>query len=59
MLGLQDFNIVLVFSFCILCSAFCVVYGIWNWNKGQDEENIEIAEELLWEEKEDKVNEAL
>ena len=59
MLGLHDFNIFLVFSLCILCSIFCVVYGIWNWNKGQEKENDEVTEELLWEKTEDKVNDLL
>ena len=59
MLGLQDLNIVIVFSLCILCSVFCVVYGIWNWNKGQESESEERPGELLWEETEDKLNELL
>lgn len=59
MLGLQDFTIFLVFSLCILCSIFCVVYGIRNWNIGQEKESDEMAEELLWEKTEDKVNDVL
>ena len=36
MLGLQDFNIFTVFLLCIICAIFCFVYGVVNWNKGQD-----------------------
>ncbi|MHB8129955.1 MAG: symporter small accessory protein [Mobilitalea sp.] len=59
MLGLQDLNIFIVFSLCILCSIFCVVYGCLNWNKGQEKESDEMIAELTWEEKEDKINELL
>ena len=54
MLGLDDFIIFLVFSLCILCAIFCVVYGLFNWNKGQEKESEEIAEELVWEKTEEK-----
>lgn len=36
MLGLADFNIFLVFILCILSTIFCVVYGVINWNRGED-----------------------
>lgn len=59
MLGLQDINIVIVFTLCILCTIFCVIYGIRNWNKGQENESDELSEELLWESAEDKLNNLL
>lgn len=59
MLGIQDLSIFLVVLLCLLCAAFCVVYGIINWNKGQDKELEEIQEELVWEEEENKIKETL
>ncbi|PKM95494.1 MAG: hypothetical protein CVU84_05355 [Firmicutes bacterium HGW-Firmicutes-1] len=59
MLGIQDLNIFLVFSLCVISALFCVVYGVLNWNKGQEKEMDEIKEELLWEEKDNKINDLL
>ena len=59
MLGLQDHIIFTVFCLCFLCAVFCVAYGWVNWNKGQENEQDEMKEELLWEETEDKVNKVL
>lgn len=59
MLGLQDFNIFLVFSLCMISSFFCLIYGLKNWNKGQEKEVDEINEELMWEKTEEKINELL
>lgn len=59
MLGLKDFNIFLVFSLCIICSIFCLLYGLINWNKGHEKESDEISEELIWEKAEDKINDLL
>ncbi|PKM95492.1 MAG: hypothetical protein CVU84_05345 [Firmicutes bacterium HGW-Firmicutes-1] len=59
MLGIQDFNIFLVFTLCVLCALFCVIYGVINWNKGQEKETDEINEELIWEENENKINDLL
>lgn len=59
MLGIQDFNIFLVFTLCIISALFCVIYGVINWNKGQEKETDEIKEELIWEENENKINDLL
>lgn len=59
MLGIQDFSIFLVLLLCILGAIFCVVYGVLNWNKGQEKEEDEIMEELKWQEEENKINETL
>lgn len=59
MFGLQDFSIFLVLALCILSAGFCVVYGVMNWNKGQDQEIKEIEEELAWEKEDNKINETL
>lgn len=59
MFGIQDLSILLVLLLCLLSAGFCVVYGVINWNKGQDQEGNEIDEELKWEEEDIKINESL
>lgn len=59
MLGIPDFFIVSSFLLCLLSAAFCVVYGVINWNKGNENEADEIKEELAWQEKENKIEELL
>lgn len=59
MLGLADFQIFLAYILCILSALLCIVYGIKNWNKGQENEVDEINEELKWEEKEHNIEERL
>ncbi len=51
-LGIPDFWIWSVFFLCIGSAALCVIYGLFNWNKGAESEIIDIAEESIWEEKE-------
>jgi hypothetical protein len=36
----------------ILATLLCVVYGILNWNKGGEDEEGEIKEEMKWHKKE-------
>ena len=36
----------------ILATLLCVVYGILNWNKGGEDEEGEIKEEMEWHKKE-------
>jgi hypothetical protein len=36
MLGISDFGIALVYVLCIASTLLCLVYGIFNWNKGVD-----------------------
>lgn len=56
MLGMGDFMIFLVYVLCILSALACVVYGIFNWNKGTD---IEEPAEKEWEETERDIAEKL
>lgn len=49
MLGLPDVWISLVYFLCILSAVACVAYGFTNWNKGGDNEILEIEEEANWE----------
>jgi hypothetical protein len=56
MLGLHDFWISLAYLACILSALACVAYGLYNWNKGGDDEQNEIAEERTWEKKETEID---
>ena len=51
MLGFTDGWIALVYILCICSTLLCLVYGIVNWNRGAQEENIQVSEELDWEKK--------
>ncbi|MDQ2085727.1 hypothetical protein RBH29_04670 [Herbivorax sp. ANBcel31] len=55
MLGLPDFWIWSVYLLCILSTVVCVVYGLLNWNKGIESEEMDIKEEETWEEKEREI----
>ncbi len=48
MLGIEDPYVWLAYVLCIASSALCVVYGVVNWNKGDEEigpEDVEWAAE--------------
>lgn len=49
MLGIKDFWIWSAYILCLLSTVACVVYGLVNWNKGGENESLEIQEELKWE----------
>jgi len=50
MLGLGDMGVSLAYLLTLVSTAFCVIYGLINWNKpSPDEEIREIAEEEAWE----------
>ena len=51
-LGINDPWIWSAYIGCILAMLLCVVYGIINWNKGGDDEEGQISEEIRWHEKE-------
>jgi len=57
MLGLGDFTVSLVFVLVILSSLLCIIYGILNWNKGQEID--EEKQEKEWEIEEKKIEEKL
>lgn len=42
---------------CILVTLLCVVYGILNWNKGGEDEELQVKEEVEWHEKEKEMEE--
>jgi hypothetical protein len=46
MLGIPDASIWLVYILCILSAGACAAYGLINWNKGTENEQIQIQEEV-------------
>ncbi|MCX8129240.1 MAG: hypothetical protein N3I35_03960 [Clostridia bacterium] len=52
MLGIPDFWIWSAYVLCVLSAVACVIYGLYNWNKGGDDEAQQILEESKWEEAE-------
>ncbi len=59
MLGINDPWILIAYLLCILSTLACVGYGIYNWNKGAENEPEEISEGAKWDENESKVEEIL
>jgi len=51
MLGFTDGWIALVYVLCILSTVLCVAYGLANWNRGGQDEEKQIVEEVDWEKK--------
>jgi hypothetical protein len=54
MLGIKDPVVALAYILCIVSTLMCVVYGWYNWNKGEDK--IE-ADDVKWAAEEDKEKE--
>jgi hypothetical protein len=52
-LGIDDPMIWGAYVLCILSTLLCIVYGLLYWNKGNENEAAQIAEELRWEKKEE------
>ncbi len=57
MLGINDPWILGVYLLCILSAVLCVIYGLINWNKGEEQEAKEISEEIAWEAGEEEMQE--
>ena len=55
-LGFDDPTIWLVYLLCILSALFSLIYGLINWNKGDEEV---FPEDKKWVEDEKKVEETL
>ena len=56
MLGIEDIYVLGAYLLCIASAALCVIYGIINWNKG--DEPIE-KEDVTWIAEEKKIEEEL
>lgn len=55
MLGVDDPWVWGVYLLCISSMLICVVYGVLNWNKGDEVEDSELSEETAWVEQEEKM----
>ncbi|WP_248611255.1 symporter small accessory protein [Methanobacterium alcaliphilum] len=56
-LGIPDPWVWSAYILSILAMLLCVIYGVLNWNKGEEEEEEQIKEELEWEKKEREMEE--
>jgi hypothetical protein len=56
MFGLEDKYVSLAYLLCILSTVLCVIYGLVNWNRGDDSVQ---QEDIHWEQAEKKVEEEL
>jgi len=56
MFGIEDKGVSAVYLLCIASSALCVVYGLINWNRGEDKPR---AEDVQWAEQEKRVEDEL
>ncbi|AAB86323.1 MULTISPECIES: symporter small accessory protein [Methanothermobacter] len=56
-LGIPDPWVWGAYILCILITVFCVIYGLVNWNRGGEDEEEQIMEELRWEEEEKRMEE--
>jgi len=59
MLGLKDPWIIGAYLSCILSAVLCIAYGLAYWNKGGDDEALQIDEEGKWEKDEREVESKL
>lgn len=56
MLGIEDKGVLAAYLLCIAAAILCVVYGIINWNRGDD--TVE-PDDIKWAAEEQKVTEEL
>jgi hypothetical protein len=53
MLGIPDFSIWLVYLLCILSTVTCIIYGLINWNEGEEVKTAVAEKELKWNKEEE------
>lgn len=58
MLGLGDVSIFLAYILCIASALACIIYGIFNWNKGAEKED-EVKKDVEWEKEDEEISENL
>lgn len=56
-LGIEDPWVLAAYVGSILAMLLCVVYGAINWNKGGEDEEEQIKEEIEWHKKEKEMEE--
>jgi hypothetical protein len=54
MLGIPDPWVLSAYLLTFLSGLFCAIYGVIYWNKGGEEEEEQIKEELEWEKKDEE-----
>jgi hypothetical protein len=59
MLGIPDPAIWAGYLLAILSLLACVVYGIVNWNKGNESDFLEEEQDIQWEKNDDSINEMI
>lgn len=50
--GIPDLTILAAYLLCILSALICLVYGLYNWNRGGETEAAQMNEEAEWEKNE-------
>jgi hypothetical protein len=56
-LGIPDPWVLSAYILAILSMLLCVVYGALNWNKGGEDEEKQVKEEMEWHKKEKEMEE--
>ncbi len=56
-LGIEDPWVLAAYVGSILAMLLCIIYGIINWNKGGEDEEEQIKEEIEWHKKEKEMEE--
>ncbi|MBI9019287.1 MAG: hypothetical protein JEZ07_18700 [Phycisphaerae bacterium] len=56
MLGIEDKGVLAAYLLCLLSAGLCVIYGIINWNKG--DESVD-PDDVKWAKTEKQVEEDL
>ncbi len=56
MLGIEDKGVLAAYLLCIASAVLCVIYGLINWNRGEEETS---PDDLRWAVEETKVEEEL
>jgi hypothetical protein len=56
MLGIEDKGVLAAYLLCIASAVLCVIYGLINWNRGEEETG---PDDLRWAAEETKVEEEL
>ena len=56
-LGIDDPWVWSAYILTILSMLLCVVYGALNWNKGDEDEEAQVKEEMEWHKKEKDMEE--
>ena len=55
MFGIEDPAVSAAYALCIISALLCTIYGIVNWNRGNNDEEEQIREELAWQQEETNI----